>query len=86
MGPVVKRIAQRVGHGARPGEKLFVGLRIPRAIAFGDTVGAHSTPFVVVTFEPDLIKVLETPITGYVFWRQMGVIVEDGLICRIGLI
>ena len=53
MHPVVKRIAQRVGHSRGPCLELLKRWSVSGAILFGHAVGAHRAPFVVVPLKPD---------------------------------
>src|SRR3954471_7170329 len=79
MGPVIKRITKRVRHRACPRQKFVVRRCVARAVTFVDTISAHRTPLVMIAFEPDFEKIVETPIASDVFRRKMRVIVEDRL-------
>ena len=76
---MIERIAQGVRNSGSPGCELFVGLGFACAEAFGDAVGAHGAPFVVVAFEPDFEKILELAIGGDVFRRKVAVVIENRL-------
>ena len=78
MGPMVERIAEAMGDGGSPGKEFVVGGGVTSAKGFGDTVGAHGTPLVVIAFEPDLEEVAELAIGGDVRGREMGMEIEDG--------
>ncbi len=54
MSPMIKGIAQGVGNGAGPSQEFFVRGGITGDVSFGDAIGTHGTPLVVVAFEPDL--------------------------------
>src|SRR5262245_58791231 len=80
MGPVIERIAQRVGDGARPRQELLVGVGVSGAKALFDAVGAHGPPFIVVARQPNLEQIGELPVGGDVLRRKMAVIIEDGFL------
>src|SRR5882762_9691778 len=82
MGPVIERIAQRVWHGGRPGLELGKGIGIPRAEFFGNPIGPHRPPLVMIAFEPYLKQVLELPIFRNVPWREMAMVIENRLLLR----
>ena len=77
---MVKRVAQRLRDGSSPGAEFFKRFGRPGAITLGYTVGTHRTPFVVVSFKPDFAEVFEFSILGDIAWRQMAVIIENGLV------
>ena len=52
MSPIVEGIAKRVGYCFGPGLKLFLGRGVAGDVGFGDAVGPHRAPFVVVVPEP----------------------------------
>ena len=79
MGPVKQGIAERVGHGPGPGPELVERGRGACDQVFGDAVGPHRPPLVVVPLEPGLVEVGEPAILGDVFWRQVAVVVDDRL-------
>src|SRR6185312_1304676 len=79
MSPVVERIAQRVWDRLCPGEELLIGLNVACAITFVYAVGAHCTPLVVISFEPDFKQIAKAPVLSDVFGRDMAVIVNDRL-------
>ena len=83
MCPVIQRIAQRVRHGSRPGQELFVRLRSAGAVAFRHTVGAHRPPFVVITLKPNFGEIAKTMVVRNVLGGKVAVIVEDRLIGRV---
>ena len=76
--PVIKRIAETVRNSGSPSEKFVVGRSVAGAEGFGDTVGAHGAPFVVIAFEPDLEEVAELAIGGDVRGGKMRMEIEDG--------
>ena len=61
---MVERIAQRVGNGSRPGQKLLVGRRVPGDVVLRDAIGPHRPPFVVVSLQPDLEEIPKPPISA----------------------
>ena len=69
MGPVVERVADGVRNGRRPGVKLLAVGRIAGTQALSHAVGAHGTPFIVVTLQPDVIQVFEAIIFGNLLRR-----------------
>src|ERR1051326_317585 len=77
MGPMVKRVAERVRYRPSPGEKLLARRRIARAEAFLDAVGSHGAPFIMIAFKPDLEQIREPAVLRDVARREMAVIIED---------
>ena len=78
VGPVVERVAHRIGNRLGPLlELLPIGRILARAILLIDPVGAHGAPFVVVAFEPDLRQVVETVIRSHVLGNQVAMVVDD---------
>lgn len=80
VGPHIKRVAQRVRHGAGPGLEF---LEIARVLAgdefFRNAVGAHGAPLVVVALQPDLCEVVEPAVLRDVLRRKVIVVVDDRL-------
>src|SRR5689334_10720993 len=70
VGPVIERVAERLRHSLRPRKKFLPGLGVPGTVTFGDSVGPHRTPFVVIAIQPDLEEVAELAVFGDVFWRK----------------
>src|SRR5208282_3372377 len=79
MGPVVERIAEAVRDRGGPSEEFIIGRSIAGTKGFGDTVGAHGAPFVVIALEPNLEEVAKPPIGGDVRRGEMRVEIKDGL-------
>jgi hypothetical protein len=78
VGPVVERVAHRIGNRLGPLlELLPIGRILARAILLIDPVGAHGAPFVVVAFEPDLRQVVETVVRSHVLGNQVAMVVDD---------
>ena len=82
--PVVERIADQRGDGAREGEELVV---VAGGVA-GDEVlrharGAQGAPLVVVAAEPDLREVGELPVGRDLVGREVAVVIEDRLLRRV---
>src|SRR3954451_24242214 len=69
VSPVIERVPQRVGNGARPCQKLLVRRGIARDKSFRDTVRPHGSLFVVAPLEPYFVEVAEPPVLRYVFDR-----------------
>ncbi|MNZ91079.1 hypothetical protein D3C78_1100530 [compost metagenome] len=69
MCPVIQRVTDGMRHGCRPRIKLFAVSRITGTQALSHTVGAHRTPFVMVTLQPDVIQVFEAIIFGNLLRR-----------------
>jgi hypothetical protein len=80
-GPVEERVAERVGDGGGEGAEFVVGGGVAGAEFFGNAVGAHGAPFVVIALEPDFEEIGEGAIGGDVCGREVVVIVDDGLAC-----
>ena len=80
VGPVVERVAQGVGNGARPGAELLLGRDVAGAIGFVDAVGAHGAPLVVVALQPDFEEVAEAAVGGHVLRRDVAVVVQNRLV------
>ena len=51
VGPVVKRIAEQVGHSGGEFLELFEIGGVSGAVAFINAIGSHGPPFVVVAAE-----------------------------------
>ena len=77
---MVKRVAQSVGNGARPGQEFFVGFGFTGAKTLRNAIGAHCTPFVVVAFEPDFEEIFEFAVCCDFRGGKMRMIVEDGFV------
>ena len=79
--PVVQRVAQRLRHGPRVGEKLVVIARgVPGDEVLRHAVGPHRPPLVMIAGQPDLIEILEAAVGGDLVGRQVAVVIEDGLV------
>jgi hypothetical protein len=78
MSPMVERIAEAVRNSGSPSEKFVVKGSVTGAEGFGDTVGPHGAPLVVIAFEPDLEEVAELAIGGDVRGGKMRMEIEDG--------
>jgi hypothetical protein len=75
VGPVIQRIAQRVGHGFRPGLEFLHGLRVAGAKALGHAVRPHRAPLVVVAAQPDLGEIGKAMIRSDQRRREVAVII-----------
>ena len=78
MSPVVKGIANATCYGGSPRQELLIGTGISRAETFGDTVGAHGPPFVVIAFQPDFHQIVKAAVAGNVVGWDVAVIVHNG--------
>ena len=74
---MIERIAQRMRHGARPGNELVVVGGAAGAELFADAVGAHRPPLVVIPFQPDFKQVVEAAVGGHVCGRQVAMVIEN---------
>lgn len=84
VGPVVKGIAQGVGNGLGVGVELFPRGGVTGDMGFGNAIGSHCAPFVVVEAEPEVGDIFPTLIVGHFSGREVGVIIKDGqALCRI---
>ena len=78
--PVVERVAQRLRDGARVRHELVVVARVlERDQVFGNPIGPHCAPLVVVASKPDLVEVLEPAVGGDLVRWQVAMVVENGL-------
>ena len=78
VGPVVQRIAERLGHDLGPFFELFPVVGVARAIAFRHAGRAHCPPFVVIAIKPDLAEIGKAMVLGNLPRRQVAVVVDDG--------
>ena len=78
MAPVIKRIAQRIGHRSTPSQVFLIGISFPGTTRLGDPVATHGPPFVVIALKPDLKKIFKPSIIRYILGRQVAVIIADG--------
>ena len=80
VSPVVKGVSHGVRHCFHPFFVLFpVRSIFTCTVFFINTVGAHRTPFVMVTLEPNLPQVVELMVFRNVFRIQMAVIIDNRL-------
>ena len=86
MRPVIERIAERVRDGTRPREEFIARIGGASDVRFGNAVGTHRAPLVMVAFKPRFEKIVEAAIGGDVGGRKMRVIVEDWLGCGVGIV
>jgi len=80
MCPVVERIAKGLGDGASPCEVFIIGICIAGAEVFGKTGCAHGPPFVMIALKPDFIKIIKSPVRGYILRREMTMVINYGLV------
>ena len=80
---MIKRVANRCRHGFRESQELLIVAGVARDEAFGHPVGAHRPPLVMIAVstlsEPDLSQVFESPVDCNVCWKDVAMIIEDGL-------
>ena len=80
--PVVERVAERLGHRARPGLELVEVRRVAGAELLRDAVRAHRPPLVVVALEPDLGDRAEAVVRRHQLRREVAVVVDDRQVLR----
>ena len=78
MSPVIQRVAQGIRHCSSPLLKFFVIGFVASAISFSHPIGAHGPPLVVIAVQPGLAEVVKNFVFGYLLWRQMVVVVDNG--------
>ncbi len=83
VGPIVEGIAEGPGDRFGVGLEFFAGGGVTGDVGFGDAIGPHGAPFVVVVSEPDFGDVVPALVVGHLLGRKMGVVIDDGLICRV---
>src|SRR6266851_2531005 len=71
MGPLIKRIAKGEGNGTGPGQKGFVRRCVASAIALGNSVRPHHSPFIMVALQPYLRQVAKPPVLCDICRRQV---------------
>ena len=77
MGPVIERVAERLGNRLRPFLELLPIRRVAGAVAFVDAGRPHGTPLIVIAVEPGLRDVLEIAVLGDLLRRQVAMVVDD---------
>ena len=85
VGPNVQRVAGCGLDACGISAELFTRRCIAGDILFRYTAGAHQTPLVVVTAEPDLCDVGKNGILKDLFRLQVAVVVNNGQ-CTYGII
>ena len=84
VGPIVERIAERVGNSFGPGVEFFPWGSIAGDVFFRDALSTHGPPFVVVMTEPEFGDVLPALVVGDFIGRKVRVVVDDWkVLCRI---
>ena len=53
---------------------------------FGNSVGAHDSPFVVVAFETSLKQILEAAVLRDIGRRKVRVVIQNGLLRSVAVI
>ena len=79
MGPMIERVAQRVGNGSCPSQKFFIGRSVPGDVVLRDAIGPQGAPFVMVSLQPDFPEIPKPTVSGNVLRRKMTVVVENRL-------
>lgn len=82
MRPMIKRISHRVRHRLGPFKEFLVRRFISGDIFLGNTVRSHRPPFVMVSAQPYLRKILELVILRYLPGIQMAMVINDGHLRR----
>jgi hypothetical protein len=83
---VIERIAQQERNGTSPGEEFFIRLGVTGHMRFGNSVGAHDSPFVVVAFETSLKQILEAAVLRDIGRRKVRVVIQNGLLRSVAVI
>ena len=73
--PMVERVAKRMRYRARPCEKLIFGVRTAGNDRLRLAIGAHGSPFIVVTFQPYFAEVGELPVDRNLRRREVIVVI-----------
>ena len=84
--PMIQRVAECVRNRFGPGFEFLLRRGVAGDEFFGDAVGAHRPPFVMVAFQPDFKEVFELAVFGNVFRRQMAVIIKNRLVCGVFMV
>lgn len=79
-GPVVEGVAQGVGDGFGPGGEFVFPGGVAGDVGFGDAVGAHGPPFVVVATKPQVADGFIRRVAGDFVDGEVGVVVVDGFV------
>src|SRR5690606_5071937 len=77
VSPVVQWIPHRIRNTSGPGAKLFTWLGSAGNQIFVNAQGPHSTPFVMIPFQPGLGYIIVYPLLINFRWWQMVVIIDD---------
>lgn len=64
----------------------FAIARIAGAQPLRHAVGAHRPPFIVIAPQPDIVQVAEAGILRDLLRRQMAVVIENRLLCRVVMV
>ncbi len=81
VSPVVERISQCMLHGVSPCKELIKWICILSGYQlFFHPIGAHRTPFVVITSKPSIGNGHEALVLSNLLWIEVTVIVKDHLV------
>ena len=75
---MIEWIAQQIGHGRRKGIKFFTIRSVTGDEALVDAIGAHGTPFIMISVEPDLGEIVPLLIMGNFLGWKVAVEINDG--------
>ena len=86
MAPVIERISDSSLQCLRPFLELLTVSSLPGDVFFIHTIGAHQTPFIVVSAQPYLCDVLELSVLRDFLRIDVAVIVQNRRFCRVLMI
>lgn len=84
MGPIVEGIAKSVRDGGCPSIEFLTISGVSGDVAFGDAIGSHCPPLIMVVPEPDIGGILPTMVFANLARGKVSVVVENRLL-RCGL-
>lgn len=82
MRPMIKRISHRVRHRLGPFKEFLIRGLISGDVFLGNAIRSHRSPFVMVSAQPYLRKILELVILRYLPGIQMAMVINDGHLRR----
>ena len=82
MRPMIKRISHRVRHRLGPFKEFLIRGLISGDVFLGNAIRSHRPPFVMVSAQPYLRKILELVILRYLPGIQMAMVINDGHLRR----
>ena len=80
MSPVPERIPQETRHRTGKGEEFFIRLSCARDVGFGNAVGPHRPPLIVISSQPDFGQIGPFLILGDLLGGKVTVIVINRLL------